>query len=89
MRGLAVHSVVTLPLRPAADGAAMPIVGPRALLIVHEPGARAAAPRSLLKARYGLTKAEIDIVLQIAAGARIGDAAGLAPRFGLDHSEAP
>jgi DNA-binding CsgD family transcriptional regulator len=69
-------SVVVLPLRPAAGSAAAPSAAPRALLAVRRPDHDAAGvPRPLLKALYGLTCAEIEVVLQIATGVSVADAA--------------
>jgi DNA-binding CsgD family transcriptional regulator len=68
-------SVVVLPLRPAGAGTSLPMVGPRVLLSVHQPGATAAPPKDLLKTLYRLTNAEIEVVLQIAAGVSVADAA--------------
>jgi DNA-binding CsgD family transcriptional regulator len=70
-------SAVVLPLRPAAGGAALPAALPRALLVVRRAGAQAALPGDLLKALYGLTNAEIKLVLQIAAGISVTDAADI------------
>jgi DNA-binding CsgD family transcriptional regulator len=66
---------VVLPLRPALAGAALPMAGPRVLLVAHKPGAAAALPRELLKTLYRLTKAEVEVVLQIAAGVSVADSA--------------
>jgi DNA-binding CsgD family transcriptional regulator len=68
-------TVVVLPLRPAAAGAAVSMTTPRALLVAHGPGATAALPADLLKALYRLTNAEIEVVLRIAAGLSVTDAA--------------
>jgi DNA-binding CsgD family transcriptional regulator len=68
-------SVVVLPLRPAAGNAALPAVTARALLVVRRAGTHAALPGDLLKALYGLTNAEIKLVLRIAAGVSVADAA--------------
>ena len=67
-------NVVLLPLRPARGNAALTPAGPRALLVVQE--ARSAnLPKDLLRSLYHLTNAEAAIVLQIASGATIADAA--------------
>jgi len=68
-------SVVVLPLRPATAGAASPPAAPQALLVVREPGAAATVPRDLLRTLYRLTNAETEVVLQIAAGISVADAA--------------
>jgi DNA-binding CsgD family transcriptional regulator len=68
-------SVVVLPLRPAAGNAAWPSAIPRALLVVRRAGTHAVLPGDLLKALYGLTNAEIRLVLRIAAGVSVADAA--------------
>jgi DNA-binding CsgD family transcriptional regulator len=68
-------SVVVLPLRPAAASAASVAAQPLALLVARQPGTTAALPRDLLKSLYRLTNAEIEVVLQIAAGLSIADAA--------------
>jgi DNA-binding CsgD family transcriptional regulator len=67
-------TVVVLPLRPTSGGAALPMAEPRALLVVAPPNP-AALPRQMLKALFGLTNAEAGVVLQIAAGVSIADAA--------------
>jgi DNA-binding CsgD family transcriptional regulator len=64
-----------LPLRPAAGNAALPAVTARALLVVRRAGTHAALPGDLLKALFGLTNAEIKLVLRIAAGVSVADAA--------------
>ena len=67
-------TVVLLPLRPAGGGAALTVAGPRALLVVQE--ARSASlPKDLLRSLYRLTNAEVALVLQIASGASVADAA--------------
>ena len=68
-------SVVVLPLRPATAGAASPVAAPRALLVARQPGGTAVLPRDLLKTLYRLTNAEIEVVLQIAAGVGVAEAA--------------
>ena len=63
-----------LPLRPAGGDAALTVAGPRALLVVQE--ARSASlPKDLLRSLYRLTNAEAALVLQIASGASVADAA--------------
>jgi DNA-binding CsgD family transcriptional regulator len=67
-------TVMLLPLRPADGGAALTVAGPCALLVIQE--ARAAIlPKHLLRSRYRLTNAEVALVLLIAAGASVADAA--------------
>jgi len=82
-------SVMVLPLRPVAGSAAASPAAPRALLTVRQPDSDAAAvPGHLLKALYGLTCAEIEVVLQIATGVSVADAADVldvAPRLRVDH----
>jgi DNA-binding CsgD family transcriptional regulator len=68
-------SVVVLPLRPATAGAALPTAASRALLVARQPDATAALPGDLLKTLYRLTNAEIEVVLRIAAGVSVADAA--------------
>jgi DNA-binding CsgD family transcriptional regulator len=69
-------TATVLPLRPAATGAAQPVAEPRALLVVRRPGAAGASlPGDLLKALYRLTRAETEVVLRIASGASVADAA--------------
>jgi DNA-binding CsgD family transcriptional regulator len=70
-------TVMLLPLRPAGGGAALTVAGPLALLVVQE--ARSASlPKDLLRALYRLTNAEAALVLQIASGASVADAADAA-----------
>ncbi|MFZ1103228.1 MAG: hypothetical protein WAN86_10375 [Hyphomicrobiaceae bacterium] len=67
-------TVMLLPLRPAGGGGALTVAGPRALLVVQE--ARSASlPKDLLRSLYRLTNAEAALVLQIASGASVADAA--------------
>jgi DNA-binding CsgD family transcriptional regulator len=68
-------SVVVLPLRPACGGAAVPAARPRALLVVRRANADVAVPGDLLKSLYGLTAAEAEVAMQIAAGVGVADAA--------------
>jgi DNA-binding CsgD family transcriptional regulator len=68
-------SVVVLPLRPLTSCAASPMAPPKALLVARQAGAAAALPRDLLKRLYRLTNAEIEVVLQIATGVSVADAA--------------
>jgi DNA-binding CsgD family transcriptional regulator len=66
-------SVVLLPLRPVGS-AALTMAEPRALLVVQQ--ARSAGlPKDLLRTLYGLTNAETAVVLQIASGATVAEAA--------------
>jgi DNA-binding CsgD family transcriptional regulator len=70
-------AVMLLPLRPAGGGAALTVASPRALLVVQE--ARSASlPKDLLRSVYRLTNAEAALVLQIASGASVADAADAA-----------
>jgi DNA-binding CsgD family transcriptional regulator len=67
-------AVVVLPLRPAGSMAAA-LAGPRALLVIREARAGVTAPVELLRALYRLTNAEAALVLQIAAGFSVTEAA--------------
>jgi DNA-binding CsgD family transcriptional regulator len=67
------HAVV-LPLR-AASGTAAPLAGPRALLVIRAAGTGVTAPADLLRSLYCLTPAEAALVLQIAAGLSVAEAA--------------
>jgi DNA-binding CsgD family transcriptional regulator len=68
-------TVMLLPLRPAGGGAALTVAGPRALLVVQEATRSASLPKDLLRSLYRLTNAEAALVLQIASGASVADAA--------------
>ena len=70
-------NVVVLPLRAASNGAATMTAGPQALLVIREAGAAVTAPADLLRTLYRLTNAEAAVVLQIAAGVSIAEAADL------------
>jgi DNA-binding CsgD family transcriptional regulator len=68
-------NVVVLPLRAVSNGAATVVGGQQALLVIREAGAGVTAPADLLRSIYRLTPAEAAIVLQIAAGLSVADAA--------------
>jgi DNA-binding CsgD family transcriptional regulator len=67
-------AVMVLPLRPGGSGAALTVAGPCALLVVQE-AISASLPKDLLRSLYRLTNAEVALVLQIASGASVADAA--------------
>jgi DNA-binding CsgD family transcriptional regulator len=67
--------VVVLPLRTISAGAATMAAGAQALLVIREAGTGVTAPADLLRALYRLTNAEAEVVLQIAAGLSVAEAA--------------
>jgi DNA-binding CsgD family transcriptional regulator len=73
-RGMGAANAVVLPLRAAAGMASL-LVGSQALLVIREVGTGVTAPADLLRALYSLTRAEAALVLQIAAGLSVAEAA--------------
>jgi DNA-binding CsgD family transcriptional regulator len=74
-RGRGSANVVVLPLRAASNGAAASFARHQALLVIRDARAGVTAPAELLRALYRLTNAEAAVVLQIAAGLSVAEAA--------------
>jgi DNA-binding CsgD family transcriptional regulator len=68
-------NVVVLSLRAVSGGAATMTAGPQALLVIREAGTAVTAPAELLRSLYPLTNAEAALVLQIAGGLSVTEAA--------------
>ncbi|WP_072395137.1 helix-turn-helix transcriptional regulator [Hyphomicrobium sp. CS1GBMeth3] len=68
-------NVVVLPLRATSSGAAYAVAGAQALLIIREAGKAVSAPADVLRTLYRVTHAEAAVVLQIAAGLSLAEAA--------------